>query len=64
MARLLRGAALFIGGALAGAAAVMLLPEEKRAQLKKEISDIVDEAKKAVETQMAEVQKKTETQEA
>ncbi|MBQ9522994.1 MAG: hypothetical protein IJR74_04160 [Paludibacteraceae bacterium] len=49
MARLLRGAALFLGGALAGAAAVMLLPEEKKERIKKELSDIIDEAKKMYE---------------
>ena len=60
MARLLRGAALFIGGALAGAAAMMLLSDEKREQIKKELSDIVDEAKQMYEGKMNEVRKMAE----
>ena len=46
MNNLFKGAALFVGGALAGAAIVLLLPPEKREEIREQLTDLVDEAKK------------------
>ena len=44
MSNLFKGAALFIGGALAGAAAVLLLSPETRDEVRKQVSECAREA--------------------
>lgn len=46
MKNLLRGAALFIGGALVGAAAAMLLTPKTGEEVRQQIADYAEEAKK------------------
>ena len=46
MANLFKGAALFIGGAIAGAAAAMLLSPQTAEKVRHELSDLATEAKK------------------
>lgn len=46
MDRLLKGALLFIGGAMVGAAAALLSTPKTGAQVRNEISDLAEEAKK------------------
>ena len=45
MNNLFRGAALFIGGALVGAAAAMLLTPKSGEEVRQQIADYADEAK-------------------
>lgn len=46
MKNLFRGAALFIGGALVGAAAAMLLTPKTGEEVRQQIADYAEEAKK------------------
>lgn len=46
MSNLFKGAALFIGGALVGAAAALLLTPKTGEEVRKEIADLAEEAKK------------------
>ena len=46
MNNLFRGAALFIGGALVGAAAAMLLTPKNGEEVRQQIADYAEEAKK------------------
>ena len=46
MKNLFRGAALFIGGALVGAAAAMLLTPKNGEEVRQQIADYAEEAKK------------------
>ena len=46
MSNLFKGAALFIGGALVGAAAALLLTPKSGEEVRKEIADLAEEAKK------------------
>ena len=46
MSNLFRGAALFIGGALVGAAAAMLLTPKTGEEIRQQIADYAEEAKK------------------
>ena len=46
MNNLFKGAALFIGGAIAGAAAALLLTPKKGEEIRQELSDLAVEAKK------------------
>ena len=46
MNNLFKGAALFIGGALAGAAAALLLTPKTGEEVRHELSDLATEAKK------------------
>ena len=46
MSNLFRGAALFIGGALVGAAAAMLLTPKTGEEMRQQLADYADEAKK------------------
>ena len=46
MSNLFRGAALFIGGALVGAAAAMLLTPKTGEEVRQQIADYAEEAKK------------------
>ena len=46
MSKLSNGIALFIGGAIVGAAAALLLTPKNGEELRHEISDLADEAKK------------------
>ena len=45
MNNLFKGAALFIGGAVAGAVAALLLAPKKGEELRQELSDLAEEAK-------------------
>jgi gas vesicle protein len=45
MSNLFKGAALFAGGALVGAAAALLLTTKKGEEIRHELSDLVDEWK-------------------
>ena len=46
MNNLFKGAALFIGGAIAGAAAALLLTPKTGEEVRKELADLADEVKK------------------
>lgn len=46
MSNLLKGAALFIGGALAGAAAILALSPETAKKVRDDLSDVAGEVKK------------------
>ncbi len=46
MSQLFKGAALFVGGALVGAAAALLLTPKTGEEVRKEIADLADEVKK------------------
>ena len=46
MSQLFKGAALFVGGALVGAAAALLLTPKTGEDVRKEIADLADEVKK------------------
>ena len=46
MSQLFKGAALFIGGALVGAAAALLLTPKTGEEVRKELADLADEVKK------------------
>lgn len=46
MSQLFKGAALFIGGALVGAAAALLLTPKTGEEMRKELADLADEVKK------------------
>lgn len=46
MSNFSKGVALFIGGAIAGAAATLLLTPEKREEIRKELSELAAEANK------------------
>ena len=46
MSNLFKGAALFVGGALVGAAAALLLTPKTGEEVRKEIADLAEEAKK------------------
>lgn len=49
MNNLLKGAALFVGGALAGAVAALLLTPKNGEEVRHEIAELANEAKKRVE---------------
>ena len=49
MSNLFKGAALFIGGAIAGAAAMLLLSPENLEKVRKEVSDLKAKAEEKVE---------------
>ena len=49
MKDLIKGAALFIGGAMVGAAAALLLTPKTGEEVRKEIKDLAEEAKKQVQ---------------
>lgn len=46
MSNLFKGAALFVGGAVVGAAAALLLAPKTGEQVRKDLADLADEAKK------------------
>jgi len=46
MSQLFKGAALFVGGALVGAAAALLLTPKTGEEVRKELADLADEVKK------------------
>lgn len=46
MSNLLKGAALFVGGALVGAAAALLLTPKTGEEVRKDLADLAEEAKK------------------
>lgn len=46
MSNLLKGAALLVGGALIGAAAALLLTPKTGEEVRKDLADLADEAKK------------------
>ena len=46
MSRLSKGLALFVGGAIVGAAAALLLTPKKGAEVRQELADLAAEAKK------------------
>ena len=46
MSNFSKGLALFIGGAIAGATAALLLSPEKHTEIRKELTDLAAEAKK------------------
>ena len=49
MSNLFRGAALFIGGALVGATAALLLSPKSGEEIRHQIADYADEAKKRMQ---------------
>ena len=49
MNNLFKGAALFIGGALAGATAALLLSPKTGEEVREQIKDLADDAKKRVQ---------------
>ena len=49
MSNLFKGAALFIGGALTGAAAVLLLSPETRDEVRKQVSECAREAQERMQ---------------
>lgn len=46
MKDLIKGAALFIGGAMVGAAAALLMAPKKGEELRQDLADLAEEAKK------------------
>ena len=46
MSNLIKGAALFVGGALAGAAAALLLAPKSGEETRKDLAELAEEAKK------------------
>lgn len=46
MSNLLKGAALFVGGALVGAAAALLLTPKTGEEVRKDLAELAEEAKK------------------
>jgi len=64
MSNLFKGAALFLGGAIAGAAAALLLSPKTGEQVRKDISDLAAEAKKRAQEYCDQVKKEAEQVEA
>ena len=46
MSSFLKGAAVFMGGAIAGVAAALLISPEKKDEMRKELNDLAQKAKK------------------
>lgn len=57
MSNIVKGAALFIGGALVGAAAALLLAPKKGEEMRKDLSDLASEAKKQAQDYYEQVKK-------
>ena len=57
MSQLFKGAALFVGGALVGAAAALLLTPKTGEEVRKEIADLAEEAKKQAQEACERVKK-------
>lgn len=54
---LIKGAALFVGGALVGAAAALLLTPKNGEEVRKELADLASEAKKRAQDYCEKVKK-------
>lgn len=57
MNNLFKGAALFIGGAIAGAAAALLLTPKTGEEVRKEIADLAEDVKKSAQDYCEQVKK-------
>ena len=57
MSKLFRGAALFIGGAIAGAAAALLMSPKTGEEVRKDLADFASEAKKRAREYCEQVKK-------
>lgn len=57
MSNIVKGAALFIGGAIVGAAAALLLAPKKGEEMRKDLSDLASEAKKQAQDYYEQVKK-------
>ncbi len=57
MNNLFRGAALFVGGAIVGAAVALLLTPKTGEEVRKELSDLAEEAKKRAQDYCEQVKK-------
>ena len=57
MNNLFRGAALFVGGAIVGAAVALLLTPKTGEEVRKELSDLAEEAKKRAQDYCQQVKK-------
>ena len=64
MSNLFKGAALFVGGALIGAAAALLLTPKTGEEVRKEIADLAEEAKKQAQNYCEQVKKEVAKAEA
>jgi gas vesicle protein len=64
MSNLFKGAALFVGGALVGAAAALLLTPKTGEEVRKEIADLAEEAKKQAQNYCEQVKKEVAKAEA
>ena len=64
MSQLFKGAALFVGGALVGAAAALLLTPKTGEEVRKEIADLAEEAKKQAQNYCEQVKKEVAKAEA
>jgi gas vesicle protein len=64
MSNLFRGAALFIGGALVGAAAALLLTPKTGEEVRKDLADLAGEAKKQAQDYCEQVKKEVAKAEA
>ncbi len=57
MSNLFKGAALFVGGALVGAAAALLLTPKTGEEVRKEIADLAEQTKKQAQDYCEQVKK-------
>lgn len=57
MSNIVKGAALFISGAIVGAAAALLLAPKKGEEMRKDLSDLAAEAKKQAQDYYEQVKK-------
>lgn len=57
MSNIVKGTALFIGGAIVGAAAALLLAPKKGEEMRKDLSDLAAEAKKQAQDYYEQVKK-------
>ena len=64
MSRLSNGLALFVGGAIVGAAAALLLTPKKGEEVRQELADLAAEAKKRAQEYCEQVKKDLEEKEA
>ena len=64
MSSLSKGLALFVGGAMVGAAAALLLTPKKGEEVRKELADLAAEAKKRAQQYCEQVKKDLEEKEA
>ena len=62
MNNLLKGAALFLGGAIVGATAALLLAPKSGEELRKEIAEFAEDAKKRTQEYCEQVKEEVEKQ--